>query len=83
MPASPKGSVARVRCRLGEGVAHSRRRPTRVSPRSSVTKARRSQRGSPIPMGRKDHGGSDAVGGPQIPINRGSNKDKRKVASRP
>jgi len=36
-------------------------------------------------MGRKDHGGSDAVGRPQILIIQGSNKEKRKVkvASRP
>jgi len=34
-------------------------------------------------MGRKDHGGSDAVGRPQIPIIRGRNKEKREVASRP
>ena len=62
--ASPRGSVAKVRRRLGEGVAQLRRRPNRASPRSNVTEARRSQCGSPIPMGRKDHGGSDAVGGP-------------------
>jgi len=83
VPASPRGSVARGRCRLGEGVTQLRRRPTRAWPRSNVTKARRSQRGSPIPMGRKDHGGSDAVGRPQIPIIRGSNEEERKVASRP
>jgi len=34
-------------------------------------------------MGRKDHGGSDAMGKPQTPITRGSDKGKRKVASRP
>jgi len=34
-------------------------------------------------MGRKDLGRSDAVGRPQNPITRGSNKEKRKVASRP
>jgi len=34
-------------------------------------------------MGRKDHGGSDAVGRPQVPIIRGSDKEKGKVASRP
>jgi len=83
VPALPRGNVARVRCRLGEGVAQLRCRATRASPRSNVTKARRSQCGSSIPMGRKDHGGSDAVGRPQIPIIRGSNKEKRKVASRP
>ena len=81
--ASPKGSVAKVRRRLGEGIAKSRRRPARASPRPSVTEVRQSQCRSPIPMGRKDHGGSDAVGRPQIPIIRGSNEEKRKVASRP
>ena len=80
---TPSASVAKVRRRLGEGVAQLRRRPNRALPRSNVTKARRSPCGSPIPMGRKDHGGSDAVGGPQIPINRGSNKENRKMASRP
>jgi len=83
VPASPRGSIAKVRRRLGGGIAQLRRRPTRASPRSSFTKARQSQCGSPIPMGRKDHGGSDAVGRPQIPMIRGSNKEKRKVASRP
>ena len=78
MPASPRGSVARVRCRLDEGVAQLGRHPTRASPRSNVRKARRSQCGSPIPMGRKDHGGSDAVGRPQIPIIRGSNKERER-----
>jgi len=34
-------------------------------------------------MGRKDHGGSDAVGEPQDPIYRESDKEKEKVASRP
>jgi len=34
-------------------------------------------------MGRKDHGGSDAVGKPQDPISRESDKEKEKVASRP
>ena len=34
-------------------------------------------------MGRKDHGGSDAVGRSQISIIRESNKEKKKVASRP
>jgi len=34
-------------------------------------------------MGREDHGGSDAVGRPQILITRGSDKEKEKVASRP
>jgi len=34
-------------------------------------------------MGRKDHGGSDAVGRPQVSIIRGNDKEKRKVASRP
>jgi len=83
VPASPRGSAAKVRLRLNEGIAQLRRRPNRASSRSNVTEARRSQCGSPIPMGRKDHGGSDAVGGPQIPINRGSNRGKREVASRP
>jgi len=81
--ASPRGSVAKVRRRLSEGIAKSRRRPARASPRSNVTKARQSQHCSLIPMGRKDHGGSDAVGGPQTLITRGSNKEKRKVALRP
>ena len=83
MQASPRGSVAKVRRRLGEGIAKSRRRPARASPRSNVTKARQSQCCPPIPMGRKDHGGSDAMGRPQTPITRGSNKEKRKVALRP
>jgi len=34
-------------------------------------------------MGRKDHGGGDAVGRPQTPITRGSDKEKGKVVSRP
>jgi len=34
-------------------------------------------------MGRKDHGESDAMGRPQVPIARGSDKEKEKVASRP
>ena len=83
VPASPRGSLAKVRRRLGEGIAQIRRRPTRASPRSNVTKARQSQCGPPIPMGQKDQGGSDAVGRPQIPIIRGGNKEKREVASRP
>ena len=65
-------SVTKKRRRLGEGVA-----------RSNSTKARQSQCSSPIPMGRKDHGGSDVVGRPQVPITRGSDKEKEKVASRP
>ena len=83
VPASPRGSVAKVRRRLGEGIAQLRHRPTGASPRSNITKARQSQCGSPIPMCRKDHGGSDAVGRPQVPIIRGSDKEKRKVVSRP
>jgi len=72
VPASPRGSVAKAR-----------RRPTRASPRSNIAKARQSQCGSPIPMGRKDHGGSDAVARPQVPMIRGSDKEKEKVALRP
>jgi len=34
-------------------------------------------------MDRKDHGGSDAVRRPQVPIAWGSDKEKEKVASRP
>jgi len=34
-------------------------------------------------MVRKDHGGSGAVGRPQVPIIQGSDKEKEKVASRP
>jgi len=34
-------------------------------------------------MGRKDHGGSDAVGRPQVAMIRESDKEKREVASRP
>jgi len=34
-------------------------------------------------MGRKDHGGSNTVGRPQVPIIWGCDKEKRKVASRP
>ena len=83
VPASPRGSVAKVRRRLGEGIAQLRHHPTRVSPRSNITKAKQSQCGSPIPMGRKDRGGSDAVGRPQVPIILGSDKEKGKVASRP
>ena len=83
MQASPRRGVAERKRRLGEGIAKSRRRPARALPRSNVTKARQSQSCYPIPMGRKDHGGSDAVGRPQTPITRGSNKEKRKVASRP
>ena len=67
MKASP-----RRRRRPGEGVA-----------RSNSVKARQSRCGSPIPMGRKDHGGSDVVGKPQAPISRESDKEKEKVASRP
>ena len=67
-----------IRRRLGEGIAQLRRRPTRASPRSNFTKARQSQYGSPIPMGRKDHGGSNAVWRPQNPITRGSNREKRR-----
>ena len=50
---------------------------------SNSVKVRQSQYGSPIPMGRKYHGGSDAVGKPQDPISRESDKEKEKVASRP
>ena len=66
-PKSTSGVKVNVRRRLGEGIAQLRRRPNRASPRSNLTKARQSQCSSPIPMGRKDHGGSDAVGRPQIP----------------
>ena len=65
VPASPRGSVAKARHRLGGGVAQPGRRQDQ------------------IPMGRKDHGGNDAVGRPQVPIIRGSDKEKEKVASRP
>ena len=82
MQASPGRGVAERKRRQGKA-SPSRRRPVRASPRSNATKARQSQCYSPIPMGRKDHGGSDAVGRPQTPITRGSNKEKRKVASRP
>jgi len=51
--------------------------------RSNSVKVRQSQYGSPIPMGRKDHGGRDAVEKPQDPISRESDKEKEKVASRP
>jgi len=57
--------------------------PNQGGARSNITKARQSQCGSPIPMGRKDHGGSDAVGRPQIPKIRGSDKEKERVTSRP
>ena len=57
--------------------------PNQGVARSNITKARQSRCGFPIPMGRKDHGGSDAVGRPQVPITRGSDKEKEKVASRP
>ena len=67
MQASPRRGVAERRRRQGKasprcGIPKPRRRPARVSPRPNVTKARQSQCRSPIPMGRKDHGGSDAVG---------------------
>ena len=46
--------------------------PNQGVARSNITKARQSQCGSPIPMGRKDHGGSDAVGRPQTLCNQGT-----------
>ena len=57
--------------------------PNQGVARSNSAKAKQSQCGSPIPMGRKDHGGSDAVGMPQVPIAWDSDKEKEKVASRP
>ena len=71
---TPSTNVAKRKRRQGEASPRWRCRPTRASPRSNVIKARQSQCGSPIPMGRKDHGGSDAVT---------RDKEKRKVASRP
>ena len=79
---TPSTSVAKRKRRQGEASPRWRRRPTRASPRSNIIKSSQSQRGSPIPMGRKHHGGSDAVGRPQVPIIRGSDKEKEKVASR-
>ena len=51
--------------------------PNQGVARSNVTKARQSQCGSPIPMGRKDHGGGDAVGRPQTLDNQGTVIKKR------
>ena len=81
MPASPRGSVARRR--LGEGVAQVKGVAQLGRGQDKQCKTRQSQCGSPIPMGRKDHGGSDTVGRPQVPIARESDKEKEKVASRP
>ena len=72
MEASPRQGVAWVEASPNQGVA-----------RSNSVKARQSRCGSPIPMGRIDQGGSDAVGKPQDPISRESDKEKEKVASRP
>ena len=80
---TPSTNVAKRKRRQGEPSPRWRRRPTKASPRSNIIKSRQSQRSSPIPMGRKDHGGSGAVGRPQVPIIRGSDKEKEKVASRP
>ena len=61
----PYPGVDKVKVKVNVGVkVNIRRRPARASPRSNITKARQSQCCSPIPMGRKDHGGSDAVGRP-------------------
>jgi len=80
---TPSTSAAKRKRSQGEASPRWRRRPTRASPGSNIIKSRQSQRDSPIPMGRKDHGGSDVVGRPQVPIIRGSDKEKEKVASRP
>jgi len=77
---TPSTSVAKRKRRQGEASPRWRHRPTRASPRSNIIKSRQSQHGSPIPMGRKDHGGSDAVVRPQVLIIRGSDKEKEKVA---
>ena len=69
MEASPRQGVAWVEASPSRGVA-----------RSNNVKVRQSRCGSLIPMGRKDHGGSDAVGKPQVPISRESDKEKEKVA---
>ena len=52
--------------------------PNQGVARSNSVETRQSQRGSPIPMGRKDHGGSGTVGRPQVPISRESDKEKKK-----
>ena len=65
-----------------------RRRQNKASPREAVAKIghrleRRRRCYSPIPMGRKDHGGSDTTGRPQASTAQNSDKEESKVASRP
>ena len=77
MPASPRGSVAKARRRLGEGVAQPGRRQIKQCKNKATTVW------FPDTHGRRDHGGSDAVKRPQVLITWGSDKEKEKVASRP
>ena len=70
--ASPRGSVAKRKHRQDKVL------PSRVSPRWNDSKARWPQRHSPIPMGRKYHGGGDAVGRPLTPDNQGIVIKRRK-----
>ena len=81
--ASPRQGVAWVEASPRQGVARVEASPNQGVARSKSEKVRQPRCGSPIPMGRKDHGGSDAVGKPQVPIPRESDKEKEKVASRP
>jgi len=67
-----KGPKKQVNRLTASGVANTRRR-----------QARHRQCYSPIPLGRKDHGGSDTSGRPQALMAKNSDKEKRKVASRP
>ena len=73
-----------LRRRLSEAtpsanIAKRKRRQDKASPsrakigrrQGNVTRARQPQCCSPIPMGRKDHGGGDVVGKPQSPDNQG------------
>ena len=69
---TPSASIAKRKRRQGKASPRWRRRPTRASPRSNIIKSRRSRCGSPIPMGRKDHGGGDAVRRPQTLYNQGT-----------
>ena len=90
---STPGVKVSTRRRLGEetpraGFAKRKRRQGKASPNQGVAKSKYHYvkavtARSPIPMGRKDHGKSDAVRRPQVPMIRGSDKEKEKVASRP
>ena len=65
---TPSASFAKRKRRQGKAPPRRRRRPTRASPRANIIKSKQSQHDSPIPRGRKDHGGSGAVVRPQVPI---------------